>query len=191
MDRCGRYRPLSRVNRARGIFSHRGTNHIASPLGKKNSARIVSINGTHSPLPSASRTPVRSISCTRPLKSTPVRPSRVNTAVAASPRKASAPSKLISAIGGSIDSLPDSVTVRRKISAPVKSSAQNSSRKISNNNNNNNNSKTNYNNDIDQDSILSKSSNQPTKRTSSSVTPVNPKKKFSAPAKLADQNNSQ
>lgn len=70
---------------------------------------------------STSSKPVRSI------RSGPVRPTRVNTAVNASTRKASAPSKLISVLGGSLDSLPETVSVRRKTSAPVKPISGNSS----------------------------------------------------------------
>merc|ERR1711874_156670 len=45
---------------------------------------------------------------------------QLNTAFYASPRKTSAPSKLINALGGSLDSLPSTVSVRRKVSTPAK-----------------------------------------------------------------------
>ncbi|XP_063606663.1 cytospin-A-like isoform X3 [Penaeus indicus] len=68
----------------------------------------------------APSTPVNSNKQGRPLRVTNTRPARPTTAVIASPRKASAPSKLISVLGGSLDNLPSTVSVRRKTSAPAK-----------------------------------------------------------------------
>ncbi|XP_047480797.1 cytospin-A-like isoform X5 [Penaeus chinensis] len=68
----------------------------------------------------APSTPVNSNKQGRPLRVANTRPARPTTAVIASPRKASAPSKLISVLGGSLDNLPSTVSVRRKTSAPAK-----------------------------------------------------------------------
>ncbi|XP_042207448.1 cytospin-A-like isoform X5 [Homarus americanus] len=75
--------------------------------------------------------PVSSVQPVRSLRSNSSRPTRVNTAVNASPRKASAPGKLISVLGGSLDNLPSTVSVRRKTSAPAKSVASSSNAKKS------------------------------------------------------------
>ncbi|XP_037781397.1 cytospin-A-like isoform X6 [Penaeus monodon] len=68
----------------------------------------------------APSTPVNSNKQGRSLRVANTRPARPTTAVIASPRKASAPSKLISVLGGSLDNLPSTVSVRRKTSAPAK-----------------------------------------------------------------------
>nr|XP_027209830.1 cytospin-A-like isoform X3 [Penaeus vannamei] len=75
----------------------------------------------------APSTPVNSNKQGRSLRVTNTRPTRPTTAVIASPRKASAPSKLISVLGGSLDNLPSTVSVRRKTSAPAKTLSGNSS----------------------------------------------------------------
>ncbi|XP_069948145.1 cytospin-A isoform X4 [Cherax quadricarinatus] len=88
-------------------------------------------NKAHGTKLRAPTTPVSSVQSTRVLRNNPSRPTRVNTAVCSSPRKASAPSKLISVLGGSLENLPSTVSVRRKTSAPAKSLISSNTKKSS------------------------------------------------------------
>ncbi|XP_068232743.1 cytospin-A-like isoform X2 [Palaemon carinicauda] len=98
---------------------------ISSSVGRAPGTVPLSQRETAAKSVRAPGTPVSSTKQTRSVRTGPIRPTRVNTAVNATTRKASAPGKLISVLGKGFDSLPETVSVRRKNSAPVKSSTSN------------------------------------------------------------------
>ncbi|XP_069171463.1 cytospin-A isoform X9 [Procambarus clarkii] len=104
------------------LSSREGESSIGGGLGTTVSqAHSVDSPGkSHGSKLRAPTTSVPLVPSTRTLRNSTTRPTRVNTAVNASPRKASAPSKLISILGGSLENLPNTVSVRRKTSAPAK-----------------------------------------------------------------------
>ncbi|XP_064105920.1 cytospin-A-like isoform X4 [Macrobrachium nipponense] len=122
--------PLLLTSRAGGNSSANGG--ISSSVGRAPGTVPQSQRETTTKCVKAPGTPVTSTKQTRSVRTGPIRPTRVNTAVNATARKASAPGKLINVLGRSLDSLPETVSVRRKTSAPVKSVGGNSS--TSNNN---------------------------------------------------------
>lgn len=113
--------------------------HVASHTGTSNTPKASIIS--HTPKSSAGAkslreptTPVFSHNKpSRVLRSTSVTPkTKENNAVNTTPRKASAPSKLISTVlGKGLENLPSTVSVRRKTSAPVTSLNTQSVRKSS------------------------------------------------------------
>ncbi|XP_071547035.1 cytospin-A-like isoform X2 [Panulirus ornatus] len=110
--------PLMLTPRGGGSTSTSGG--ISTPVNQVHTSGPFTPKAQGTKVLRAPTTPVSSVQPTRSIRNTSSRPTRVNTAVNASPRKASAPGKLISVLGGSLDNLPSNVSVKRKTSAPVK-----------------------------------------------------------------------